>query len=146
MLVMLTNSSKYALKAVLYLSLHTDETKKIQVKEISDNIEIPRAYTAKLLQALSKRGIISSARGPKGGFFVDEKNKRQSLMSVIEVIDGKQKLENCMLGLSDCDEEKPCPLHFYISHSRAQLLHTLENKTIEELAIDLKDKKSFLPL
>lgn len=143
---MLTNSSKYALKAVLYLTLHTDESSKLQVREISENIDVPRAYTAKLLQALSKRRIISSARGPKGGFFVDKENRKQSVMSIIDVIDGRKKMENCILGFSDCDEREPCPLHFHINQARAQLLHVLESKTIEELANDLRDRKSFLPL
>ena len=143
---MLTNSSKYALKAVLYLTLHTDESRKLQVREISENIDVPKAYTAKLLQALSKRRIISSARGPKGGFYVDNENRKQSVMSIVEVIDGRKKMDSCILGFSDCDEGKPCPLHFHINQARAQLLHVLENKTIEDLADDLKDRKSFLPL
>ena len=143
---MLSNSSKYALKAVLYLALHTDESRKLQVREISENIDVPKAYTAKLLQALAKHRIISSARGPKGGFYVDEKNRKQSVMSIIDVIDGRKKMDHCILGFSDCDEHEPCPLHFHINQSRTQLIHVLESKTIEELARDLKDRKSFLPL
>ncbi len=143
---MLSNSSKYALKAVLYLTLHTDESRRLQVKDISENIDVPKAYIAKLLQALSKRRIISSARGPKGGFFVDKENRKQSVMSIIDVIDGRKKMDNCILGFSDCDEKEPCPLHFHINQSRTQLIHVLESKSIEELATDLKDRKSFLPL
>ena len=143
---MLTNSSKYALKAVLYLTLHTDETHKLQVRELSEKIDVPRAYTAKLLQALSKRRIISSARGPKGGFYVDKDNRQQSVMSIIDVIDGRKKMDNCILGFSDCDEQEPCPLHFHINQARAQILHVLESKTIDELANDLRERKSFLPL
>lgn len=142
---MLTNSSKYALKAVLYLTLHTTEDRKMQVKEISENIEVPRAYTAKLLQALSKNGIISSSRGPKGGFYVSKDNRVNSLMSVIDVIDGRKKMDACILGLSDCDLDKPCPLHNLIVHSRSHLIQVFETKTIAELANDLRKKKSFLP-
>ena len=143
---MLSNSSKYALKAVLYLTLHTDESRKLQVREISEKIDVPKAYTAKLLQALSKRGIISSSRGPKGGFYVDSENRKHSVMSIIDVIDGRKKLDHCILGFTDCDEQEPCPLHFHVNQSRTQLIHVLESKTIDELAIDLKDRKSFLPL
>ncbi len=57
---MLSNSSKYALKAVLFLALHTDENNKMMVKDISARTNVPKAYIAKLLQELSKRNIISS--------------------------------------------------------------------------------------
>ena len=146
LIFMLSNSSKYALKAVLYLTLHTDESRRLQVREISEKIDVPKAYTAKLLQTLSKRGIISSARGPKGGFYVDSENRKQSVMSIIDVIDGRKKMDTCLLGFSDCDEHQPCPLHFYISQSRTELIHILESKSIDELSTDLKERKSFLPL
>lgn len=141
----LTNSSKYAIKAVLYLALHTTDDRKMQVKEISKKIEVPRAYTAKLLQALSKNGIISSSRGPKGGFYVSKGDQENTLMSIIDVIDGRKKIDACILGLSDCDQNKPCPLHNLIAHSRSHLIDVLETKTIADLANDLKEKKSFLP-
>ncbi len=143
--MILSNSSKYALKAVLYLTLYTDDNRKMQVKEISENIEVPKAYTAKLLQALSRNDIISSARGPKGGFYVSNENRQNSLMSIVDVIDGRKKIDTCILGLSECNQDKPCPLHNLITHSRSLLLHVLETKTIGELANDLKDKKTFLP-
>ena len=65
---MLSNSSKYAIKAVLFLSLNSSEIKWVMVKVIAKPINILQAYIAKLLQELSKQKIISSTRGPKGGF------------------------------------------------------------------------------
>ncbi len=142
---MLSSSSKYALKAVLYLAMHTGPDKKMHVREISENIDVPKAYTGKLLQELAKRRLISSARGPKGGFYIDEKNKKNTIMAVVEAIDGKSKMETCILGLNDCDLEKPCPLHNLIASSRTRIVRVFEEITLEELAETLKDKKSFLP-
>ena len=143
---MLTNSSKYALKAVLYLSLHSNENKKVQVREISENIEVPKAYTGKLLQALAKRDIISSTRGPKGGFYMKPDNQTHTVMDVIEVIDGRKKMESCLLGLHDCDLERPCPLHDLVNASRWQIIQVFESIPLGELADKLKDKSTFLPL
>ena len=143
---MLSNSSKYALKAVLYLALHTDENNKMMVKDISERINLPKAYIAKLLQELSKRKIISSTRGPKGGFYVTPSNKNETVMQIIEVIDGKKRMETCMLGLEDCNEQKPCPIHRLISPSRSKMIALLENKTINDLAKDLELNKTFLPV
>jgi len=143
---MFSNSSKYALKAVLYLAVHTDENTKMMVKDISERINVPKAYLAKLLQELSKRKIISSTRGPKGGFYINPSNKNQTLMQIIEVIDGKKKMESCVLGLEDCNEQKPCPIHRLISPSRSKMIALLESKTINDLATDLELNKVYLPV
>ena len=143
---MLSKSSKYALKAVLYLSLHSNENKKIQVREISDNIEVPKAYTGKLLQALAKRDIISSSRGPTGGFYMTPSNRSHSVMDVVEVIDGRKKMESCLLGLQDCDLDRPCLLHNLVNTSRSQIIHVFESIELDELANKLKDKSTFLPI
>lgn len=144
--MMLSNSSKYALKAVLYLALHTDENNKMMVKDISERINVPKAYIAKLLQELSKRKIISSTKGPKGGFYLNPSNRNETIIQIIEVIDGKKKMESCLLGLEDCDEQKPCPIHRLISPSRSKMIALLETKTINDLATDLELNKAFLPV
>ncbi len=144
--MMLSNSSKYALKAVLYLALHTDENNKMMVKDISERINVPKAYIAKLLQELSKRKIISSTKGPKGGFYLNPSNRNETIIQIIEVIDGKKKMESCLLGLEDCNEEKPCPIHRLISPSRSKMIALLESKTINDLATDLELNKAFLPV
>lgn len=141
---MLSNSSKYALKAVLYLALHSDENNKMMVKDISERINVPKAYIAKLLQELSRRKIISSTKGPKGGFYINPSNKNQSIMQIIEIIDGKKKMESCILGLEDCNEHKPCPIHSLLSPSRSKMIALLESKTLNDLAKDLELNKAFL--
>lgn len=141
---MLSNSSKYALKAVIFLALHTDEHNKMMAKDISERIDVPKAYIAKLLQGLAKRKIISSAKGPKGGFYSNPSNRNITLMEVIEAIDGKKKLESCIIGLEDCNEHKPCPLHSLISPSRSKMIALLESKTINDLSKDLELNNVFL--
>ncbi len=140
---MLTNSSKYALKAVLYLTLHSDQNHKLQVKDICEKIDIPKAYSGKLLQALAKRNIISSSRGPKGGFYVDEDNKKQSIMAIIDTIDGRKKMEACIIGLADCDEENPCPMHNLFASSRMKMIQEFEETTLDDLAKSLDSKELF---
>ncbi len=143
---MLSNSSKYAIKAVLFLALHSSEELKIMVKDISKPINVPQAYLAKLLQELAKEGIISSARGPKGGFYLSRKNRNNRVINIINIIDGENRLTTCMLSLEKCNEDKPCPLHNILSASRKEILKNLNHKTIKELALDVKNGNSFLPL
>ena len=143
---MLSNSSKYAVKAVLFLALNSSEENKVMVKDIAEPINVPQAYIAKLLQELAKEGIISSARGSKGGFYLNESNLNTTLMNIIHVIDGDKRLNTCMLSLEKCNKEKPCPLHKILYPSRSNILSSLKSKTIKELAADVKSGNSFLPL
>ena len=78
---MISNSSKYAIKAVLYLALHSSEENKVMVKDMAEPINVPQAYIAKLLQELAKRKLISSTRGPKGGFYLSEEDKKGNLIN-----------------------------------------------------------------
>lgn len=143
---MLSNSSKYALKAVLYLALNSDEDHKILAKNISEPINVPKAYIAKLLQELSRHGLVSSTRGPKGGFFLNEENRTRSLIQIVDVIDGEHRLKSCMLSLKDCDEKHPCPLHELVGNTKMNFIKKLEETTINDLVVDLEQQKSFLPL
>ena len=143
---MLSNSSKYALKAVLFIAIHADEENKLRVKDFYHRINVPRAYLSKLLQELSRQKVISSSRGPRGGFYLNEANRQQTLIRIIDHIDGPTRLHSCMLSLDDCDETKPCPLHAIMQPARTKIIHSLEQITVDDLSKDLKAYRSFLPL
>lgn len=143
---MFSNSAKYALKAVLFLAVNSNEDKKVMVKDISKPINVPQAYITKLLQQLVKENMLSSTRGPKGGFYLSEENKKISIIDVINIVDGEQRIESCMLSLEKCNEETPCPLHKLSNPSRSLLIKRLNNITINELALDVKTGHAFLPL
>jgi Rrf2 family protein len=143
---MLSNSSKYAIKAVLYLSLYSSEVQKKTVKDIAKPINVPQAYIAKLLQALVKENLISSTRGPKGGFYLSDENHNQPVISILKVIDGEKRLTSCMLSLENCNEKRPCPLHDILSPSRSEISKLLEETSIKALAISVEKGNSFLPL
>jgi Rrf2 family protein len=131
---------------VLFLALNSNEDKKIMVKDIAGPINVPQPYIAKLLQELSRQNLISSTRGPKGGFYLSEDDKKQPLKTLIKAIDGEKRLNPCLLSLENCDDEKPCPLHKLAAPLRTKLLESLENKTICDLAIDVKNGTAYFPL
>ncbi len=144
--IVLSNSAKYALKAVLFLAVNSDEDHKIMVKDIAKPINVPQAYIAKLLQELSKQQIVSSTKGIYGGFYLTEFNAKQPVMNIIYAIDGPYKMHSCLLSLDACNEQVPCPLHHIANPMRSQLVDLLKLKTIEDLAIEIKSGISFLPI
>ena len=143
---MLSKSSKYAIKAVLFLALNSNDKKKVMVKDISEPINVPQAYIAKLLQELSRQNIISSSRGSKGGFYLSDNNRKQSIMSIVNVIDGEKTFKSCMLSLKECDEDKPCPLHKTLYPFKSSIIRNLESISIKDLALEVELGNAFLPL
>ncbi|WP_136468334.1 RrF2 family transcriptional regulator [Flagellimonas onchidii] len=143
---MLTNSSKYAIKAVLFLAVHSNEDNKLMVKDIFDRINVPQQYLAKILQELAKRDVISSSRGPKGGFYLNDTNKKLPLISIVDVIEGRHRLQSCMLSIKECDSENPCALHDLVGSANSHFLKNLEETTIEDLIASIEKGKAILPL
>ena len=143
---MLSNSSKYALKAVLFLALHADEEHKLMVKDFHERINVPKAYLSKLLQELSRQKLVSSTRGPRGGFYLSEDNRNQPLIRIIDIIDGPTRMKACLLSLDDCNSQKPCPLHAIMQPARTRLIQSLEQLSVDDLSKDLSNHQSFLPL
>jgi len=143
---MISNSSKYAIKAVLFLAIYSNEENKIMVKDISEPINVPQAYIAKLLQELAKRKLISSKSGPKGGFYLSEEDRKRNVLDIVNVIEGEKKMNACLLSLEKCNSDNPCPIHYLANKSRTVLIENLKSNTINELALDVKNGKSVLPL
>lgn len=108
---MLSYTSKTAIKAVIYLSCKSANGEKAGFKEIAEQINASEHTVGKILQTLARHGIINSVKGPYGGFYINEKQQKQPISSIIETIEGKQVFKECGLGLSKCSETHPCPIH-----------------------------------
>ena len=141
---MFSKSSKYAIRAVLYLSLNSNESKKFSPINIANAMDIPAPFLAKKLQELTKRNLISSTKGRNGGFFLTEENRRNTLISIVDSIDGMDKFQKCMLGLSVCSNENPCSLHHSIAPLRKKIVEELTFKTINDLTIELLNEKTHI--
>ncbi len=124
---MFTKSCQYAIRAVIYLSEQNRISKNIGVKEIADALQVPQQFLAKILQQLSKHNLISSVKGPNGGFFLSEANAKITLLDIVECIDGKGALSSCILGLPSCSSDHPCALHHHFFGAREGLKATLSN-------------------
>lgn len=138
---MFSNACKYGIRAVLYLALKSSETERIGVAEIADKLEVPKHFLAKILQQLVKGELISSLKGPGGGFYLTTENKKSNLKKVIEVIDGPDFFTACVLGYKECSSKKPCPFHTQAYGLKEGLSYQLEYQTIEEQAEKIIRKK-----
>ena len=143
---MLSNACKYAIRSILYLAINSSEKNKIGVKTIAEELETPQPFLAKLLQQLTRDKLVSSTKGPNGGFYLDLKNRKNAIWDVIISIDGTSKFDNCFLGLAKCDDRNPCPVHFIVLPFKEKILGSFRDKTIEEYVVEIKNTNRVISL
>ncbi len=142
---MFSKACEYGTRAAIYIAGQSLQSRKVSLKDVAKAIESPEAYTSKILQQLVRNNIINSDKGPTGGFSMDKKRLgKVKLSSVVSAIDGDAVYNGCGLGLKQCNEKKPCPVHHKFKAIRDGLKDMLETTTIAELAVDLKDGLTFL--
>ncbi|KAB1159530.1 MULTISPECIES: RrF2 family transcriptional regulator [Tenacibaculum] len=143
---MLSNACKYAIRSVLYLAIHNEENSRVGVKKIAEELSVPQPFLAKLLQQLTKSKLVSSSKGPTGGFYLNELNFKNTVWDIIKSIDGTDKFDQCFMGLSSCDDKNPCPVHFTVAPFKKKLMDDFKDKTIREFTKEIKIKGRHISL
>jgi len=142
---MITNASKYAIRAAIYLAENASVDNKLGSKEVAKNVNLPQYFIAKILQQLAKGGIINSVKGPQGGFYLDEEKLQKPVLDIIHHIDEEEVFTGCFIGLKQCSDDKPCPVHHVVAPFKQQILTEL-NKTVAQFTKDVKEKGTYLSL
>jgi Rrf2 family protein len=134
---MLSSSCKYGIRAVTYIASKSKDNVKVGIKQISEDLHLPTPFLAKILQLLAKQKILSSSKGPHGGFSLLRDPKEITLLDIITTIDGKDLFEYCVIHNTTCscvgDEKLICPIHEEYSKIRTNLMKLFSRKTISSL-------------
>jgi Rrf2 family protein len=141
---MFSKACEYGIRAVLYISAYSQDGSRLGIKEIAHQIDSPEPFTAKILQTLVRKGIVSSHKGPTGGFFLEPKARQLSMSDIIKAIDGKEILHTCVLGLPQCSDIKPCPIHKEVKAHTTALREVMKEKTIAQLTAEVESGKTVL--
>lgn len=143
---MLSSACKYAIRAMLYLALHSREDRKIGVKEIGETLGIPKPFLAQLFRTLTTNELVSSTKGPGGGYFLSGENKQRTVWDIVMCIDGPSKFDSCFLGLDKCDDQNPCPVHYAVGPFKKKILADFRFKSIDMLAGEIAEKGTLISL
>tara|TARA_R110002111_G_scaffold38524_2_gene73328 strand:- start:391 stop:831 length:441 start_codon:yes stop_codon:yes gene_type:complete len=141
---MFSKACEYGIRAVIYLWSQNTKGIKLGVKDICREIDAPEFFTAKILQSLAKQDLVSSTKGPNGGFYINEDQENMRLLDLVKAIDGDKLFKGCGLGLKHCSEIHPCPIHDEYKKIRENLAKLLSDKTIKKLAEEVSSGKATL--
>ncbi|MFV7234571.1 RrF2 family transcriptional regulator [Flavobacterium sp. ZB4R12] len=142
---MFSKTCEYGIRATIFIASQSYQNTRVGLRDIAKKIDSPEAFTAKILQILSKNNIIHSIKGVGGGFEIPKETLSQiKLAQIVTAIDGDRVFTGCGLGLNQCSEEHPCPVHDKFKSIRNELAAMLENTNLEELALGIKSGDTFL--
>jgi Rrf2 family protein len=128
-----TSSTEYAIRAITHLALLPAGTL-AGAKEISRAESIPMPFLWKILQKLCRRKLVRSFKGLRGGYQLARPAAQITLQNLVLATNGDELEGHCVLGLEQCDEKRPCPLHDQWKEIRGQMVAMLEKTTVADLA------------
>jgi len=137
---MLSSACQDTIRAAVWLS--TKPANKFhRIQEISEALELPFHFMAKSLQKLVHAGILISQRGAAGGVTLSCEAAEITLFSIIEAVDGTTFFDACVLGIGDCEAEKPCALHAQWDVWRQEMLKMYSAMRLSEITEDVIQRK-----
>jgi Rrf2 family transcriptional regulator, nitric oxide-sensitive transcriptional repressor len=127
---LLSDACEYALRAVVWMAQRPEQPQK--VRELAEGIHAAPGYLVKVLQALTKAGILSAQRGSRGGFTLECDPARLTVLEVVNAIDPIERILTCPLGLKSHGKHL-CPMHKKIDDAMAKIEASFGSSTIQDL-------------
>lgn len=127
---MISQTAEYALRAMVYLAQYPDRPRTNQ--QIARVARVPVGYLAKVLQSLSKAGLIRSRRGLGGGFTLAKPAREVTIYEIVQAVDPIPRLTSCPLNLK-AHRERLCPLHRRLDNAWELVEQSFRQTTLWEL-------------
>ena len=132
---MITQTAEYALRAVVYLA---DQTEPKTNTLIAGATLVPVGYLAKVMQSLSKAGLVNAQRGLHGGFVLAVSPDKLSVLQVVNAVEPIRRFKECPLGLHGIHL---CPLHRKLDDAAKAIEDTFGDSTIADMVNAPKNRK-----
>jgi Rrf2 family protein len=141
---MFDKTTEYAIRAMVYIFLHNARGSRPGFREIANRIGAPEEFMGKVLQTLVKAHLLSSVKGPGGGFYFKEPDKPITLLQIVTAFQGDSFFYRCGFGLTSCSDVTPCPLHKDYAPVREKLRKIVSESSVQLLASRIQQKKASL--
>ena len=130
----LSKKADYALIAITHLTLKPGSS---SAREIAELFDIPVELMAKVLQRLTRRGLLSSQQGTRGGYQLARAASGISIADVIQAIDGPVAVTACSAHADRCGQFAKCNVRDPLWKIREIIVSALKTTTVSELAKDV---------
>lgn len=128
---MLSQTTEYALRAFIYITRQAPRS--VRLNEVAKAVKAPPRYLAKILSQLAREGLLTSTRGPAGGFAPAPRRSPVTLASVAALFEPTTN-QQCLLGTGLCGRNPDCPVHQHWAPIASSMSAFFARTTVEELA------------
>ena len=135
---MISQTAEYALRAMVQIATEPDV--KWTVQQVAEKTRVPQGYLAKVLQSLSRAGLVDSRRGVGGGFSIAATPGEIRILDVVNAVDPVKRIETCPLGL-ETHGANLCPLHRRLDAAIAATERAFSDTTLAELLADTRGSR-----
>lgn len=141
---MLSNKTKYGIKALLYIYNNSDKDKKpIPISKIALDENIPRKFLESILLTLRNGKILGAKQGKYGGYYLMKNAEDIYMKEVLRILDGPIAMIPCVSlnfyeSCADCPDEEYCGVHGLMLEVRNSVLKVLNHKSLAQLAKENK--------
>lgn len=124
-----------ALQTTLLLALEPQGSSR-RIRELADELGVAASYLTKIVQNLTRVGLLRAMRGPGGGVQLARPAQMIHPWEVLVAMEPAGEFTRCLLGMRQCDEETPCPLHGVWAPARSTIREILQTKNLREFAVE----------
>ncbi len=129
----LSKKADYGLIALRHMAQHA-KLGACSAKDLAERYAIPQEALAKILQKLTKAGLLLSQHGVNGGYTLARDARQISAFEVIQAIDGPMFITSCSTTVRECDQSPRCTVREPLRQVSRSIEEVLSRLTISELA------------
>ncbi len=128
-------TSEYAIRVLVYLANHNQ--RRFSVRELHQILNIPYKYLSRLMHQLSDAKFVEVTQGKSGGYQISRNFAEIYLYQIVDVVEGLENYDRCILGFDICSDEQPCSMHKFWVEERERIKKLLYTVSLKDL---IKDK------
>ena len=125
-------NTDYAMRLMVNLAMHFDYGF-ISSRILSEEEDVSRHLSCKLLQKLNAAGLVRSTMGANGGYSLSKTPSEINLSNVIDVIQGPLAINRCFLSKDACPRQTTCPITQKLKGLQSYLTESLSSITFADL-------------
>ena len=137
----LTRAADYAVRVMIHLAGMPPGSRASRT-ELAEAAECPEQFLSKVLQSLTRAGLVTSHRGNTGGFELPRLHRNASILEVVEAIEGPLRLNLCLDSDHACGRQEWCPAHAVWAEAQKAMALVLKNATISGLSAQVTGRKT----
>lgn len=128
----LTRAADYAVRVMIHLASLPPGTR-LPLNALAAAVQVPESFLSKVLQSLTRSGLVASRRGTDGGFTLASGTLGATMLDVIQAIDGPIQLNVCLSQERSCPRSGTCPAHPVWVRAQEGLVRALSDTKLSEL-------------